>query len=260
MDLNDVLLLLAAGVAAGAVNALAGGGSLITYPALLTTGLGSVVANMTNSVSVSAGYLAAAFGTREDHRAIRVSTTGLLLTTALGTAAGGALLMVTPAAAFDKIVPFLVLGAVGVLAFQQRLRGVVGHPRELSKGRRTVAVHTLVGLGAVYGGYFGAALGIILVAVLGLVIDENLTRINALKNTLSLVVGVVTAVEFGLLGSTVGSPVNWGSVAVLMPATLVGGYVGARVGRRLPPRVLRALIVTFGTTVGLYLFWRAFGE
>ncbi|GAA1768381.1 sulfite exporter TauE/SafE family protein [Luedemannella helvata] len=258
MDLNDALMLVAAGVAAGAVNALAGGGSLISYPALLTTGLGSVVANMTNSVSVSAGYLAAAFGTREDHRAIRINTKGLVLTTAVGTAAGGALLMVTPPAAFDRIVPFLVLGAVLVLAFQQRLRGLVGHPRDLRRGRRTAALHTMVGLGAIYGGYFGAALGIILVAVLGLVIDENLTRINALKNTLSLVVGLVTAVEFGLFGSTVGSPVNWGSVAVLMPATLLGGYAGARVGRRLSPRVLRALIVAFGTTVGLILFWRAF--
>lgn len=263
MDLTDALLLLGAGVGAGVMNSVAGGGSLITYPALVATGLGSVVANVTNSVAVSAGYVSSAVGTWPEHRALersQGSVRPLALTAAVGAAAGCALLLLTPAAAFDRVVPFLVLGAVAVLAFQQRLKNVVGHPHELSRRRKLITLHTAVGLSAVYGGYFGAALGIILVALIGLVMDETLIRITALKNSLSVVIGVVTVVVFSLLGKAAGSPVDWASVAVLTPATLVGGYVGARVSRRLNPRVLRAAIVCFGTAVGLVLLWRAFGH
>ncbi|GAA1808117.1 sulfite exporter TauE/SafE family protein [Luedemannella flava] len=263
MDLTDVLLLLGAGVGAGVVNSVAGGGSLITYPALVATGLGSVVANVTNSVAVSAGYASSAVGTWPDHRALErsqgKSVRALALTAAVGAVAGCALLLLTPATAFDKVVPFLVLGAVAVLAFQQRLKNLVGHPHELPRTRRTATLHTAVGLSAVYGGYFGAAVGIILVALIGLVMDETLIRVTALKNSLSVVIGLVTIAVFSAFGTAAGSPVHWASVAVLTPATLVGGYVGARVGRRLDPRVLRAVIVTFGTAVGLILGWRAFG-
>jgi uncharacterized protein len=270
MDLTDALLLLAAGLAAGAVNSVAGGGSLITYPALIATGLTTVIANVTNSVAISVGYVSAAIGTREEHRALeesqaakpggatRAMLRSLALTAVVGAIGGCALLLVTPANAFDKVVPFLVLGAVVVLAFQQRLRNVVGHPHELSPKRRAITLHATVGLGAVYGGYFGAALGVILIALIGLVVDETIARVTALKNSLSVVIGLVTVVVFSLFGSTAGSPVNWTGVAVLTPATLVGGYVGARVGRRLNARVLHAMIVTFGTLVGAALLYRAF--
>ncbi len=171
----------------------------------------------------------------------------------VGTAIGCALLLATPQGAFDRIVPFLVIGAAVVLAFQTRLKALVGHPAQLSARRRTLSLHAMVGLGAVYGGYFGAALGVMLVAALGLVLDETLARVSALKNVVSALVGFCTVLAFALFG-----PVNWAGVLVLAPATVVGGYVGARVARRLPGPVLRAIIVTFGLIVGSILLYRAF--
>lgn len=256
MNAQDIALLLGAGFAAGAVNAVAGGGSLVTFPALLSTGLSQIAANVTNSVAVSPGYLASVYGSRVDLGELTDREPGLLLrllpTTVLGAVAGCVLLRVTPPAAFAWIVPFLVLGAAVVLAFQDRLRGLVGHPRDMTPRRRKVALNVTVGLGAIYGGYFGAALGVMLVASLGLVLDETLKRINALKNAISAVVGVVTVIAFALY-----FPVDWADVALLAPATMAGGYLGARLARRLPAVVLRTVIVTLGLVVGVVLLIKA---
>ncbi len=257
MTLTHALLLLVAGLAAGTVNAVAGGGSLITFPTLVGIGLGTKAANVTNSVAVFPGYLGSVYGSRTDLADLaaargRKLLLALLPTAVLGSVAGCLLLLGTPTRAFDLVVPILVLGATAVLAFQNRLRGVVGHPRHMSRRRQVVMLHSMVGLGAVYGGYFGAALGVMLVAALGLVLDESLARISALKNVISAVVGGVTVVVFALFG-----PVDWAAVAVITPATLLGGYGGARLVRRLPGAVLRGLIVTLGTVVGVILLIRA---
>ncbi|MEV0807175.1 sulfite exporter TauE/SafE family protein [Micromonospora sp. NPDC050200] len=251
MDLSHAALLLAAGLAAGTVNAVAGGGSLITFPALIAVGLPPVPANVTNSVSVCPGYLASVAGSRGDLPPARRLAV-LVPTTVIGTMIGCLVLLATPARAFELVVPFLVLGATAVLAFQDPLRRLVGHPRDLSPRRRTVTVQAMVGLGAVYGGYFGAALGVMLVAGLALVLDATLARVTAIKNLLSAVVGLTTVAVFALVG-----PVNWAAVAVVAPATVVGGYAGARLVRRLPSVMLKTLIVVFGTVIGLYLLWRA---
>ncbi|WP_405090663.1 sulfite exporter TauE/SafE family protein [Micromonospora sp. NBC_01392] len=251
MDLSDVALLLVAGLAAGTVNAVAGGGSLITFPALIATGLPPVAANVSNSVAVFPGYAASVAGSRADLPRGR-ALWSLLPTAAVGTALGCVLLLATPARAFEVVVPFLVLGATAILAFQDPLRRLVGHPSRLSPRRRTVTVQTMVLVGTVYGGYFGAALGVMLVAGLALVLDATLARVTAVKNLLSAVVGLTTLVIFALFG-----PVQWAAVAVVAPATVVGGYAGARLARRLPAVVLKTVIVLFGTTIGLYLLWRA---
>jgi uncharacterized membrane protein YfcA len=251
MHATEIALLLGAGLAAGTVNAIAGGGSLVTYPALLAVGLAPKPANFTNSVAVCPGYLASVYGSRRDLPPGRGKLSTLPVAV-LGALVGCFLLTATPAGAFQLIVPFLVLGAALVLAFQERLRRVVGHPRELSARRQAVAVHTMVGFGAMYGGYFGAALGVMLVAGLGLVLDESLARVNARKNLISATTGLVTVIVFALVGE-----VDWVAVAVLAPATVTGGYLGARLARRLPAPVLRALIVTFGLVVGGYLLARA---
>lgn len=250
MDLSHATLLLAAGLAAGTVNAVAGGGSLITFPTLIAVGLPPVPATVTNSVAVCPGYLASVFGSRSDLPRGRLRS--LLPTAVLGTGAGCALLLATPARAFELLVPFLVLGATAVLAFQDQLRRLVGHPRDLSPRRRAIAVQAMVALGSVYGGYFGAALGVMLVAGLALVLDEPLARISALKNLLSAVLGLTTVGVFAAFG-----PVDWAAVAVLSPATIAGGYAGARLLRVLPPAVLKAVIVIFGTAIGLLLLVRA---
>jgi uncharacterized membrane protein YfcA len=257
MTLLDACALLFAGFAASGVNAVAGGGSLITFPTLLAIGLPPVAANVTNSLAVSPGYAASVYGSRTDLAAVaehrgRGELLALLPTAVVGTAVGCFLLLATPERAFELIVPFLVLGAAVVLAFQQRLRALVGHPRDASPRRQRIALHVMVFAGAVYGGYFGAALGVMLVAALGLVLDETLARVSALKNVISAVVGLGTVVAFALFG-----PVDWAAVAVLLPATVLGGYAGARLARRLPPRLLRAIIVTAGTVVGTVLLLRA---
>ncbi|MEV0002974.1 sulfite exporter TauE/SafE family protein [Micromonospora sp. NPDC050980] len=251
MDISDVALLVVAGLAAGTVNAVAGGGSLITFPALIATGLPPVAANVSNSVAVFPGYLASVAGSRVDLPRGR-ALWSLLPTAAVGTVVGCVLLLATPARAFELVVPFLVLGATAVLAFQDPLRRLVGHPARMSPRRRTVTVQVMVGLGTVYGGYFGAALGVMLVAGLALALDATLARVTAVKNLLSAVVGLTTLVVFALFG-----PVQWVAVAVVAPATLLGGYAGARLARRLPAVVLKTVIVLFGTTIGLYLLWRA---
>jgi hypothetical protein len=254
VDLADTALLLAAGLAAGAVNALAGGGSLVTFPTLLATGLPPVAANVTNSISVVPGYLASIYGSRTELVGQRHRVYELIPTAVVGTTVGCAILLLAPARSFELVVPFLVLGASAMLAFQGRLRRVMGHPHEMSRGRRRIYLHMLTGLGAVYGGYFGAALGVMLVAGLALALDEVMARVSALKNLLAATIGLVTAVVFALFG-----PVHWVSVLVLIPATAVGGYLGARLARRLPSEVLRWVIVGYGAIIGVLLLVYALG-
>ncbi|MDP9792206.1 putative membrane protein YfcA [Catenuloplanes nepalensis] len=251
MGLMEAALLLVAGLAAGIVNAIAGGGSLITFPTMLAIGIPPVSANVSNALSVAPGYASSVVGSRADlngqgGRILRIVPTALA-----GAACGCVLLLSTPRDLFDYVVPFLVLGATMTLAFQARLRALVGHPREVSPVRATVMLHTAVFLCALYGGYFNAALGVLLVAGLALVLDETLARVSALKNLLSAVVGVVTVLVYSIFG-----PVDWAAVAMVAPATVVGGYLGARLARLLSARVLRVVIVTFGTAVGLWLLVR----
>jgi uncharacterized membrane protein YfcA len=258
MNLADIALLSVAGLAAGTVNAIAGGGSLITFPALIATGLPPVAANVTNTTAVFPGYAAAVYGSRADLAELaqdgrRRVLWSLAPTSVVAASIGCALLLLTPAKAFDLVVPFLVLGATAVLALQDRLRRLVGHPRELSRRRQALSLHGMVFLGSLYGGYFGAALGVMLVAALGLVLDETMARISALKNVISALGGLVGVCAFALFG-----PVDWADVAVVAPAALIGGYAGARLARRLPSAVLKAVIVVFGTGVGLVLLYRAF--
>jgi uncharacterized protein len=257
MSVADIAVLVLAGFAASVVNALAGGGSLITFPTLVALGLPPVPANVTNSLGVSPGYVASVVGSRADlaelaQRRGRGALLALLPTALVGMVAGSVLLLATPERAFELVVPFLVLGATAALAFQRRLRSMVGHPRDMGPRQRAIALHAMVLLGATYGGYFGAALGVMLVAALGLVLDESLRHVSALKNAISAVVGLGTVVVFALFG-----PVDWGAVAVLVPATIAGGYGGARLLTRLPATALRMLIVTIGTAVGVVLLIRA---
>ncbi|HEX5541951.1 MAG TPA: sulfite exporter TauE/SafE family protein [Micromonospora sp.] len=251
MDLLEAALLIAAGLSAGTVNAIAGGGSIITFPALIAVGLPPIAANVTNSLSVFPGYLASVAGSRTDLPEFR-RLAPLLPTAVLGAVAGSTLLLLTPPRAFELVVPFLVLAATALLAFQDRLRRLVGYPRDLPPRRRTLLLQGMVALGALYGGYFNAALGIMFVAVLALVLDEALRRINAIKNVLSTLVGVTAVAIFATFG-----PVNWAGVAVLAPATIVGGYTGARLARRLPSGVLKVIIVGLGTAVSAVLLVRA---
>lgn len=245
-----ILLLVAAGLLGGAVNAVAGGGSLIVFPALLATGFGTVAANVTNSVAQWPGYLGSVLGFGKELAGQRGRLLALSLSAILGAAAGCVLLLTTPAAAFDAIVPLLVLLASLLLAVQPLIAKVVAPPAEDSSAGKRIPLHLAIFVACIYGGYFGGALGVVLIGVLALTVNDSLRRLNALKSALSLVVATVTVIAFGIFG-----PVDWLAVAVIAPSTLVGGFIGAKVARRLNDTVLRWCVVIFGVGVAAYLFF-----
>ena len=238
-----------AAVAAGAVNAVAGGGTLITFPTLTALGVPAVSANITNTVALCPGYLGGALAQRTELEGQQARARRLLLAAALGGLLGSILLVQTSESVFEALVPWLILGATALLALQDRLRvwfriGVARN--EAGTVSRPGLVAPPVFACAIYGGYFGAGLGIMLLAVLGLCIHERLNRLNALKQVLSLVINVVAALFFVFSGK-----VYWGFALVMAVGALVGGHLGGSVAHRLDPKVLRAVVVVLGTIVGV---------
>jgi uncharacterized membrane protein YfcA len=246
VQIGDGVLTAAAGLVAGGVNAIAGGGSLLLFPALVAVGYGTLAANVTNSVALWPGYVGGVAGFRTDLGGQGRRLVGLGAVAAVGAVAGCVLLLATPEGAFDVVVPFLVLAASLLLAAQPRVKKLVGG------GTRPRVLYPAVGVAAIYGGYFGGALGVILLGTLALTVQDSLRRLNAVKAVLSLVVSTVTVVAFGLFG-----PVDWVAVAVIAPAALLGGYLGAKVARRLDDELLRRAVVVFGVVVAVLLFLRA---
>jgi len=250
---SPVDLLIAAGVAllAGGINSIAGGGSLILFPTLVALGLGTVAANVTNSVAQWPGYLGGVAGFRTEYIGQRGRLVRFGMVALLGGTAGSVLLLTTPSAAFDVVVPVLVLLASLLLAVQPLLTKRLRKAGADGARRDPGWLYPALFLATVYGGYFGGALGVILVGVLGVALHD-LKLSNALKSALSAVTATVSLVVFALFG-----PVDWLVVAVAAPASLVGGFLGARVATRIPVTPLRILIVTFGVAVSIYLFLRA---
>lgn len=246
MDAATIALLAGAGFGAGAVNAVAGGGSLVSFPALLAAGYPSVTANVTNAVAVLPGYVGGSLAYRRELAGQGGRIRALAATSALGAAAGAALLLVGPASLFEAIVPWLILAACALLALQPYAAAVA----ERHRGQRgsALALHVALALATVYGGYFGAGLGIMLLALLGALLPDDLQRLNALKGVLSLIVAVVAALGFALFG-----PIAWDAALVVGAASLAGGAAGVRVARRLPAPLLRALVIAFGVAVAIAL-------
>lgn len=243
-----LVFLLVAGLLAGAVNAVAGGGSLLVFPALLAVGFPPLAANVTNSVAQWPGYVGLVVGARADlpGQGRRILRTGAVAV--LGSALGAGLLLVLPTAVFDAVVPGLVVLASLTMAVGPWLKRWIGDP-EAALRDRGPALLVAVFLAAVYGGYFGGALGVVLISALALFAHDELRRLNALKGVLSLVVASVTVVVFAI-----GAPVDWLAVALLAPATLIGGYLGALLARRMPEGLLRWAVVLLGLAVGVLLF------
>jgi uncharacterized membrane protein YfcA len=247
MDLGQAALLAGAGVITGAVNAVAGGGSLMTFPALLWAGLPPVQASVTNSVSVPFGYIGGVAGTAKDIKGQRVLRQ-LVPAALLGAAIGAALLLRTPEGVFEWVAPILVLIAAVTMAFQDRLTKLVGHPEQQPKWLKVAAIF---GIG-LYGGYFIAAIGVIIMAILGLVLRDDIRRVVGTKNVIQLAIGTTAAVSFALFG-----PVAWWAVAALVPGTLLGGFLGGHYGRRLNAKAIKWIVVSFGFVVSALLFVRA---
>lgn len=242
-----VALLLVAGIAAGGVNAIAGGGTLLTFPALLAAGLHPVSANVTNSVALWPGYAGAAASYRGQLQH-KDPLAGLAVASSGGAVVGTIVLLVTPASVFHVVVPYLVFAATGLLAAQPAIsRWLAGHGRGTST-EPTPLLPVAIFLASIYGAYFGGGLGIVLLAVLALALPLDLGVLNELKAWLQLTVSTVALVGFAAFG-----PVDWRAAAIVAPASLVGGIGGARIAKRLDPRLLRLAVVVFGTGVGIRL-------
>lgn len=242
MTAPEALLVLVAGVWAGAINTLVGSGSLVTFPVLLAVGYSPLTANVSNSLGLVPGSVSGAYGYRRELRGQRGWLLRFAPASALGGLAGAVLLLALPASAFEAIVPVFVALGVALVIAQPRVN------RWLAKRRRTDAhAHggapalAATALTGVYGGYFGAAQGIMLLAILGIAIDDDLQRVNALKVVLAGLVNFVAAVVFVLAAH-----LAWAAVALIAVGSALGGQLGARLGRRLPAPALRAVIVVVG--------------
>ncbi|MFF5370270.1 sulfite exporter TauE/SafE family protein [Streptomyces sp. NPDC013187] len=248
----EMAAVLAAGTGAGAVNAVVGSGTLITFPVLLAAGLPPVTATVSNGLGLVPGSVAAVFGYREELHGQGRRVLLLGAGAVLGGLTGAVLLLTLPASAFERIVPALVGLALILVACQPWIAKRVRHRREAGRGpeRRDGGPLLFAGLtlASVYGGYFSAAQGIIYVSLMGILLDETLQRLNAVKNVLAAVVNTVAAVLFVFFADF-----DWTAVLLIAAGSALGGLIGARTGRRFSPAVLRTLIVSVGTVALVHL-------
>jgi uncharacterized protein len=235
------LAIFAAGIAAGTINTVVGSGTLITFPVLLSFGYAPVTANVSNTIGLVPGSASGALGYRRELAGQRERVIRLAIASVAGGIAGAVLLLELPASAFKAIVPAFIVIALVLILFQNRLSAALG------ARRRAGAVHVgplaMVGVfgTGVYGGYFGAAQGIMLLAILGLALDDDLQRINAVKVVLAGLVNLVSGVIFAFAAH-----VRWDAAGLIAIGSIIGGVLGARYGRRLPAPALRLVIVAVG--------------
>lgn len=245
----DFVLIALAAVAAGAVNALAGGGTLITFPMLTAVGVPAVAANVTNTVALLPGYFGATMAQRADLRGQEHRLWWAIPAGVVGGLIGGILLLRTGERLFRDLVPYLILLASGLLAMQEPLRRWV--VRRTASRHASGASHERwaampVGVAAIYGGYFGAGLSVIILAVLAVVLDDSLTRLNALKQVVALATNAAAAIFFLFSGQVV-----WLAAAVMAVGALMGGVLGGKLAGRIQPSTLRYMVVTLGVIVSV---------
>ncbi|WP_188274573.1 sulfite exporter TauE/SafE family protein [Streptomyces sp. CBMA152] len=255
LSIWEALAVFAAGVGAGTINTIVGSGTLITFPVLLATGLPPITANVSNTLGLVPGSISGAIGYRDEltgqrHRVLRLGVAALI-----GGLTGAILLLALPSKAFDAIVPVLVGLALLLVLFQPRIAAALRRRRETT-GTETHpdgGVLLLVGLFAasIYGGYFGAAQGVLYLSLMGLLLNESLQRINAVKNVLAAVVNGVAALFFLFVADF-----DWTSVLLIAVGSTIGGQIGAKVGRRLKPAVLRGVIIAVGVVAIVQLVLR----
>jgi uncharacterized membrane protein YfcA len=252
---TDGAAIFAAGVGAGMVNAVAGGGTLLSFPVLVWAGRDPIVANATNALALWPGALAGAVGFRRElAKAPRLL--GLLLPPAIaGAAVGGWLLLRTPSRVFGELVPYLVLAATVLLALQRPLRQLVrapagdDSPGDARGGWRAAALVAGQVAVSIYGGYFGAGIGILMLAALGLYGIADIHQRNGLKNVLGAVTNGVAGVYFAVSGA-----IAWADAVVLAAGAILGGYAGASLGRKLSRSVAEAVVVAIGVGMTIALF------
>jgi uncharacterized protein len=255
MTIIGYVLASLAAVAAGLINALAGGGTLITFPVLMAIGLPAVSANVTNTVALCPGYLGGTLAQSEDLKDQKKRLWILIPAGTLGGLIGGILLLQTGEKLFTQLVPFLILLASSLLAIQNPVRTWL--TRRLQQ-RNTKALSEAwaffpVFLASIYGGYFGAGLSVIVLAVLGLVLIDSLTRLNALKQSIAFATNIAAALFFVFSGKVV-----WSVALVMAVGALLGGAIGGKLASKIKPATLRWIVVAIGFTVGIIYLIRTF--
>jgi len=253
MDWIEAVGLLAAAFVAGAINAVAGGGSLISFPALLAAGYPSKTANVTNTVALWPGYVGGSFGYREELRGQGRRLLQLSVPNVAGALVGAVILLVTPSSAFDVIVPFLIVFACALMAFQDRISVYTEHHRAAfaARGGMPPAMYVSMFMLGVYGAYFGAALGIMTLAVFMILLNDNIQRLNALKGMSSLIINALAVAVFAF-----SDYIEWAPAAVMAVGAIAGGYLGVGVARRLGKEWLRVAVIGYGLIVAAVLFAR----
>ncbi|WP_328310979.1 sulfite exporter TauE/SafE family protein [Actinomycetospora sp. NBC_00405] len=253
MDFGHAAIIVVAGVWAGTVNTIVGSGTLVTFPVLLALGYPPLTANVSNGLGLVPGSLTGAIGYRRELRGLRGRVARLGVASVLGGLTGAVLLLWLPPDAFDAVVPILVALAVVLVVIQPWVsrRMAARRPDGAPRTRVGPAVSAATYGTGVYGGYFGAAQGVLLLATLGLLIDDDLQRHNAVKNVLATLANLVSGIVFALV-----APVSWPVVACVAGGSIVGGVIGSLVGRRLPPVVLRGVIVVVGVAALVQLLVR----
>lgn len=253
--LLDHTLAALAAVAAGLINAIAGGGTLITFPALVALGLPVVSANVTNTVALCPGYFGGTFAQRRDLAVQRRRLPVIIVPAAVGGMIGSLLLVASSDDVFEAVVPFLLLGACLLLAGGDRIKASLPAARRAAANTANAVAFPAPAMGiavlviGIYAGYFGAGMGIIALAVLGLTLNDTMVRINALKQLVAFTANLVAAGFFLFSGK-----VDFSLVAVMAPASLLGGSVGGRLVQRLNPWVLRSVVIAVGVAVAVN-FW-----
>jgi uncharacterized membrane protein YfcA len=242
VNLGQAIAVAAAGFVAGGINTIVGSGSLITFPTLLAVGYGSVTANVSNSVGLTLGNLSGMYGYRRELRGQRARVATMAAGTTAGAIVGGVLLLALPSSVFDHVVPVLILLAAALMAFKRTPKTAAEHEHR----RAAVAAAFFTGI---YGGYFGAAQGVILLALMRLCFTDDLQRLNGAKNVLVGVANGVAAILF-----IIAAHVAWEAAALVAVGSVVGAQAGAKVGRRLPENVLRWTVVVVATAVAIVLF------
>ena len=251
MSVFEIIAVLLAGIAAGTINTVVGSGTLITFPTLLAFGVPPVTANVSNTIGLVPGSISGAIGYRRELAGQRSRVLRLSVASLIGGTAGAVLLLVLPEDAFTAIVPVLIVLGLVLVVCQPRISAWVAKRHEATGGMPYHGTWWVwpgvLGTG-VYGGYFGAAQGVLLMAVLGTGVDEALQRLNGIKNILAAVVNAIAGLIFAIVAD-----VDWWIVLLIGIGSVIGGQIGATVGRRLPPVGLRIAIVCVGT-VALVVF------
>ncbi|MGE2691483.1 sulfite exporter TauE/SafE family protein [Mycolicibacterium pulveris] len=250
-----MILIALAGLGAGAINALVGSGTLITFPTLVALGYPPVTSTMSNAVGLVAGSLSGTWGYRRELRGQGRRLAWQLPASLVGAGLGAWLLLHLPERVFEQVVPALLVAALVLVVVGPRIQAYARRRAEaagrsvdhVSAGRMVALVAATFAIG-VYGGYFTAAQGIMLIAAMGALLPEDIQRMNAAKNLLSLVVNVVAAAAYTLVAF---DRISWAAAGLIAAGSLIGGFLGANYGRRLSPNALRAVIVVVGT-IGLY--------